>query len=157
MAADRCVECDLGLFAFVLKYSGKPKDLVDLCISHKLILHKRICDKCGNKAVFSFDKKLWRCQKTVSKGHKKKTKCSWQESIYKNTFYLATWQGACSSWPTRKKISASMHFFLRYLPSTTLMPLTVLRRQLLLPRLPNLVSLCYIFHIKRNSALQKHR
>ena len=38
MAADRCIDCDLGLFAFHLKYSGKPKDLVDLCISHKLIL-----------------------------------------------------------------------------------------------------------------------
>ena len=55
MAADRYMDCDLGLFAFLLTYRGKPKDLVDLCISQKVILQERICDKCGKKAVFSFD------------------------------------------------------------------------------------------------------
>ena len=87
MAADRCGDCDYGLFDYLRKYSGKPKDLFELCVRHKLILEERLCDKCGNKAVLYFERKAWQCQKKVAKGHKKKSKCSWQESIYKNTFF----------------------------------------------------------------------
>ena len=87
MAAERCQDCDIGLIDFCLRFSGKTRDLFDFCVRHKLILHEQQCGVCGKPAVLDFNKKLWRCQKKSGKGHKKKTKCSWQQSVFKNTFF----------------------------------------------------------------------
>ncbi|MPC14586.1 hypothetical protein E2C01_007354 [Portunus trituberculatus] len=80
MVADRCEDCDIGLIDFCLRFSEKTRDLFDLCVCHKLILKEKKCEVCRKAAVLDFNKKLWRCQKKSGKGHKKKTKCSWQQN-----------------------------------------------------------------------------
>ena len=87
MASGSCPDCDLGLIDFCVRYYGKPRDLFDLCVRHRLILNEKHCEVCGQAAVINFNEKLWRCQKLASKGHKKKRRCSWKQSVYKNTFF----------------------------------------------------------------------
>lgn len=87
MASERCAECDLSLLDFSQRYRGKAKDLFDLCVSHKLICDTKLCDKCGNPAKLDYNKKLWRCQKTVTQGKKKRARCNWSQSVFKNTFF----------------------------------------------------------------------
>lgn len=82
-----CADCDVELSDFYVRFRGKTRELFDLCVSHKLILEEKQCEVCGKAAVLDFNRKLWRCQKRSSRGHKKKTKCSWLQSIYKNTFF----------------------------------------------------------------------
>lgn len=82
-----CSECDFSLLQFHFKYFGKPRELFDLCVSHKLILDKKDCEQCGKPASLHFDRKLWRCQKWVAKQKKKKAKCNWSQSVYKGTFF----------------------------------------------------------------------
>ena len=84
---DRCTDCDGGIIEFSLKYCGKPRDLFDLCVRHNVILSEKDCDNCGKPSVLDFNQKLWRCQKLISKGKKKKRKCSWKQSVFKNTFF----------------------------------------------------------------------
>lgn len=87
MEANRCTDCDGGLIEFCLRYSGKAKDLFQLCVRHKVILDKKDCERCGQPAYLDFNQKQWRCQKKSSQGKKKKSKCSWKQSIFKNTFF----------------------------------------------------------------------
>ena len=71
MASDRCADCDIGLIDFCLRYSGKPRDLFDVCVRHKLVLGKKDCVKCGKLSVLDFKQKLWRCQKKSAQVDKK--------------------------------------------------------------------------------------
>ena len=86
-AMTRCEDCDLGLLEFFAKYSGKPRDLFDLCVRQKLLLEEKLCNRCGKPATLDFNRKLWRCQKLRSRSKKKKEKCNWTASVYQNTFF----------------------------------------------------------------------
>lgn len=81
-----CSDCDLGLLEFYHRYTGKPRDLFDLCVRHRLILESKECETCGKPATLDFSKKLWRCQK-INRRNRKKVKCSFSQSVFKNTFF----------------------------------------------------------------------
>ena len=59
--------CDLGLLEAYHRYTGKPRDLFDLCVSHKVILEKKNCETCGKPSTLDFNRKKWRCQQKVVK------------------------------------------------------------------------------------------
>lgn len=42
---------------------------------------------CGKPASLDFERKLWRCRKRAARGKKKRAKCNWMESVFKNTFF----------------------------------------------------------------------
>ena len=42
---------------------------------------------CDKPATLDFTGKRWRCQKLRAQHKKKKVKCNWSESVYKNTFF----------------------------------------------------------------------
>lgn len=82
-----CTDCDLGYGMFWYTYFGKPQELFNLCVRHGLILASRDCDRCGQPALLDFNKKHWRCNKFVSLHKKKRARCGWSESVYKNTMF----------------------------------------------------------------------
>lgn len=84
---ERCADCDVGLLDFVKNFNGKTRELFHLCVRHKLILDSKECEVCGKQCTLDFNKKLWRCQKVSAIGKKKKKKCTWQQSVFKNTFF----------------------------------------------------------------------
>ena len=87
---ERCSKCDCGLLEFYHRYTEKPRELFDLCVDHKLILESKSCDTCGKPAILSFNLKLWRCQKTTRDPiQRKRRKCNWSESVFKNTFFAS--------------------------------------------------------------------
>ena len=70
---------------FYHRYTGKSRDLFDLCVRHNIILKEKNCESCGKPALLDFNKKKWRCQKT-SRRNKKVVKCAFSQSVFKNTF-----------------------------------------------------------------------
>lgn len=86
MAAS-CIQCDMGSILFYHKYCEAPEDLLQLCISHGLILESKDCENCGKTAVLDINKKLFRCQKMVSVRKQKRRKCGWSQSMFANTFF----------------------------------------------------------------------
>lgn len=83
----RCEDCDFGLLDFFHKYTGKTRDLFDVCVRHKLVLNEKNCSVCGRPATLDFNQKLWRCQRMQSRSKKKKEKCNFSDSVFKNTFF----------------------------------------------------------------------
>ena len=59
----RCEDCDFGLLEFFYKYTGKARDLFDVCVRHKLVLDEKNCSVCGRPATLDFNQKIWRCQR----------------------------------------------------------------------------------------------
>ena len=55
--SSRCEDCDLGLLDFYLRFSGKTKEVFELCVRHKLILDSRDWQVCGKLAVLDFSGK----------------------------------------------------------------------------------------------------
>lgn len=59
-----CADCDLGLLEFYDQYTGKPRDLSDFTVHHKLVLLARNCDT-GKPARLDFNYGLQRRKQKI--------------------------------------------------------------------------------------------
>ena len=83
----QCENCYLNFTEWIHVYYGKFENNIQFCQNHGLILKDCKCPSCGNFARLDFNQNAWRCDRSVSKGKKKKKRCNSKRSIFVKTWF----------------------------------------------------------------------
>ena len=82
-----CENCFLSYGDFCVAYTQHFDKLVLFSQNHGLILKEKLCPTCNNICTLDLVRKTFRCQKSVALGHKRRKKCSFEQSIFKGTWF----------------------------------------------------------------------
>ena len=82
-----CPDCYLGYREFGVAYNANVPKLIEFCQNHGVILKEKFCDYCNSLCRLDTTSKCFRCDKTYVRGHKKRRRCNFKVSIFRNTWF----------------------------------------------------------------------
>ena len=68
-------------------YTGNIEKILKYCQDHGVILSSRACPHCNSVCRLDYRCKYFRCDKSVSGDHKKRRRCNFKVSVFKNTWF----------------------------------------------------------------------
>ena len=68
-------------------YTGDIEKILKYCQEHGVILSAKACPHCNSECRLDYRCKYFRCDKAVIAGHKKRRRCNFKESVFKNTWF----------------------------------------------------------------------
>lgn len=90
-----CDNCALTITEVILLCQDDT-NVKNFLISHKLILNKRQCPKCGDEVPLNWELKRFRCQSFVVNNKRKRKRCQFFASCFQGTFGSRTFFLKCS-------------------------------------------------------------
>lgn len=81
-----CDNCEVGIANFNL-LCHNDRELFDFLVSHGVLKSSLSCPKCGKECLLQWKRRMFVCGKLVSINKKKIRRCSFSQSIFKNSWF----------------------------------------------------------------------
>ena len=72
---------------FCVVYTGKYQQLIAFLQNHGVILNQRQCPHCENECRIDWNRKLFRCDKSVVTSGRRRKRCNYKVSLFKGTWF----------------------------------------------------------------------